>query len=232
MEPYAAQSSPVNPVEEQSRRGGALFRLPAPVYPQLSPHPEFNALLDLKLSRMDQALKELEAQTHAGEETEKELSSIVAKLLTAYKVPRALPSPLTIKEDYDFALQLVDFPITPLYIKRPFDLSFKVMRKNLDSESTIFPLCCLLSVRKMDDNNTEITKARSGKPFLRGQLTRVFAQSNVMTFHDLVFTDISSLFSPGRVNIWVHCVSQQRFKPLMIEGVRVKARKKHPDEVI
>lgn len=232
MEPYPAQSNPVNPLEEQFQSRGELFRLPAPVYPQLSPHPELNALLDLKLSRMSQALKELEAQTQAGEETEKELSGIVAQLLTAYKVPRALPAPLTIQECYDFALQLVDFPNTPLYIKRPFDLSFKVMCKNGDSESTIFPLCCLLTVRKMDENNTEITKARSGKPLLRGQLTQVFTQGPVMTFHGLVFTDISSLFSPGRVNLLVQCVNQQRFRPLLIEGVRVKARKKHPDEVI
>ena len=232
MEPHAAQSSPVNPYEEPSRRAEALFRLPGPVYPQFSPRPELDALLDLKLSRMNQALKELEAQTQVGEEAEKELSGIVAQLLAAYKLPRAIPVPLTKKEDYDFALQLVDFPCTPLYIKRPFDLSFKVMSKDGDTECTIFPLCCLLSVRKMDENNTEITKARSGKPFLRGQLTQVFAQSPVLTFRGLVFTDISSLFSPGRVNLLVQCVSQLRFRPLLIEGVRVKARKKHPDEVI
>ena len=226
MKPHAAQSSTLNSLATNAWSMGQSYELPAPVTTQ---RPDVSYLFDQQLSRISQALQELEAQTRIGEETERELSSLVAQLLN--DVPREVPVP-AVPEDYEFALHLVGFPNTPLYIKRQFEVTFKIVSKNGADASAVFPLCCVLSVRKMDAENTEITEARSGKPFLRGQLVQVFAQGPVMTFHNLVFTDISSLFPHGRVNLSVQCVNQQRFKQLLVEGVRVKARKKHPNEVM
>lgn len=228
MQPSAAQPSSMYPLATHAWRAGQSYELPAPVTSQFSVRPDVGSLLDLQLSRINRALEELQVQIQVGEETERELSGIVAQLLAPYHAPQVPAIP----EDYDFSLQLVGFPNTPLYIKRSFELTFKIVSKNGENASVLFPLCCVLSVRKMEAESTEITKARSGKPFLRGQLTQVFPQGPLMTFHSLTFTDISSLFPHGRVNLVVQCFNRERVKQLLVEGVRVKARKKHPDEVM
>ena len=66
-------------------------------------------------------------------------------------------------------------------------------------------------------------------------MTSASPTSSITSFqfvYILAFTDISSVYPHGRLNLLVQCVNSQRCKPLVIEGVRVKARKKHPDEVI
>lgn len=194
------------------------------------------SFLDLQLGQMGLVLQELDAQTRCMEQIERELSDTVAQILTSCSIPRVMQSHPALQEHYDFVFQLVGFPTLPLYVKRGFDLSFKVVSTST-TEVVEWPLCCLLSVRRMDAGGVEITKARSGrphvgKPFLRGNLTRIFSQGPIMTFTYLAFADISSLYPHGRVNLLVHCVNNQRCKPLLIEGVRIKARKKHPDEVI
>ena len=89
----------------------------------------------------------------------------------------------------------------------------------------------------MSSNAEEITQTRSGKPILRGQLTRGFKPKENLRFQGLVFWDISGPFPQGRVNLWIRCVNCEAIRlqsvrvslgvrPLMIEGVRVKARKK------
>ena len=192
-------------------------------------------LLEAKIQQMNLALKQLDAQTQAAEETEREMGVILEQLLGASKPEKPLRA--APEEHFDLALHLVEFPRTPLYVKRRFDVSFKLVGAE-SFQYGLFPLQCTLSVRKMDSEGAEIVKSRSGKdhigyPYLRGQLTQTYAQVPVMTFRRLVFSDISSIFPLGRVNIFIVCPDYPtKIKSLIIEGVRVKARKKRPDEVL
>lgn len=216
-------------------RSTSLLHLPTPFPAEYSLTSDVFFLLDKQLQRITSGLQELAAQSQAMEAAENDLSRVLAQLLPD-QAPHPVVSPAP-PEQHDFALQLVDFPIPPLYVKRRFDLSFKLITKNGELLCAESPLCCVLSVHKMDTENTEVKEARSGeihtgRDFLRGQLTQVFTEGPVMTFRNLLFTDISSPFPQGRVNLFVHCLNLPHCKPLFVEGIRVKARKKRPDEVI
>lgn len=199
------------------------------------PKDSLTDLLDAKLQQMNLALKQLDAQTRAAEGTEREMGVILEQLIAASKPPKPLRA--APEEHFDLALHLVEFPRTPLYVKRCFDVSFKLVGVE-NIQNGLFPLQCTLTVRKMDSEGAEIVKSRSGEnhigyPYLRGQLSQTYQQAPVMTFRRLVFSDISSVFPQGRVNIFIQCPDYPtKIKALMIEGVRVKARKKRPDEVL
>lgn len=198
------------------------------------PEDSLNELMAAEIQRMGLALKHLDAQTRAAEEVEGEMASVIAELVAASKPTKPLRATPT--EHYDLALHLVEFPRTPLYVKRRFDVSFKLVGEE-SAQCGIYPLQCTLCVRRMDSEGAEIVKSRAGKAhigtaYLRGPLTQSFPQVPVMTFRRLVFSDISSVFPLGRVNLFIQCPDNPRVKQLLIEGVRVKARKKRPDEVL
>lgn len=198
------------------------------------PEQGLNELLAAEIQRISLALKHLDAQTRVAEETQREMASVVAELVAASKPTKPLRAIAV--EHYSLALHLVEFPRTPLYVKRRFDVSFKLVGVD-SSHCGLYPLQCTLTVRKMDSEGAEILKSRAGDnhigtAYLRGQLTQSFPQAPVMTFRRLVFADISSVFPLGRVNIFIQCPSNPEIKQLLIEGVRVKARKKRPDEVL
>lgn len=193
-------------------------------------------LLEAKIAQTNLALKQLDARTREAEETEREMEVVLEQLLAASKPPKP-PTTAAAEEQFDLALHLVEFPRTPLYVKRRFEVSFKLVGEE-SLKCGLYPLQCTLSVRKMDSEGAEILNSRSGEnyigyPYLRGQLSKTFTEVPVMTFHRLVFNDISGVFPLGRVNIFIQCPEHPtKIKPLVIEGVRVKARKKRPDEVL
>lgn len=225
-----ADSRPLPPPWEAEGQ----FHLPLPYLSEFTVTPDVFSILDDQIKHLSEGLEQLAAQSEAMSAVENELSSVVAQLLPELK-PQPCPAP--VQEQFDFALQVIGFPNTPLYVKHRFNLSFRVISKTEDVCNVGYPLSCVLSVHRMDGKNSEIKKSRSGecysgKEFLRGELSQVFTEGPIMTFPNLIFTDISSLFPQGRINILVQCLDNPRCKSLFIEGVRVKARKKRPDELI
>lgn len=183
------------------------------------------AELDDLLEANSKVLEDLQTQerltARAFEEMHRQLQSLDCSQLPALVKPAV---------ETQFALQLVSFPTTPLYVKRKFDITFRLTAPASQSVSFDHSLYCALTVQKMTPNAEEVTKTRSGKPILRGQLVRGFAPKEPLSFQGLVFLDISGPFPQGRVNLLIRCVNFDCIRPLLIEGVRIKARKKCPGE--
>lgn len=130
----------------------------------------------------------------------------------------------------DLSLALVDFPSLPLYLKRRFTVHFKLINRAGVQQTRTEKLICRLSVHKMTPAGEEIKRARTGTPLMKGSLVKTFKPGDDLVLKDLMFNDISCQFPQGRVNILIRTPSDPSIKPLFLEGVRVKARKKRPDE--
>lgn len=185
-------------------------------------------LLEEQMQRIAQGLLELNSQVRASVQVGEEMTSLMIGLRSALQPPLPLPVPV---DDYDFMLSLVEFPRPPIYVKVSFNISFKLVPKRSLSESTCFPLKCILSARTMDVESKEISKTRASKPFLRGMQDYVFKKGPVMMFKWVYFEDVSSIYPQGRVNLRIDCPECPRVKQLLIEGIRVKAKKRSPDEL-
>jgi len=164
-------------------------------------------LLRAQETKTEKAFEEMKSQLH---------------LLGIHQLQVTLSPPL----QACWAFQLVSFPTIPLYIKRKFDIQFRLIEASSQPVDFQQPLYCMLAILTMSSNAEEVTQTRSGKPILRGQLTRGFKPKENLRYQGLVFWDISGPFPQGRVNLWIRCVNCEAIRPLMIEGVRVKARKK------
>lgn len=184
-------------------------------------------LLEEEIERLAATAEQLEMQTITAELLEAELRNMLGGIRTALRLPTPSPQPQT----YDFALHLLACPTPPLYVRQSFDISLKlVVSGNISTAA--FPLQCRLSVRKMDVEKNEVKATRLGKPFLNGDLTQPCVQGQDIYFKELHFTDVSSIYPLGRVNLLFDCPDCPCVKQLLIEGVRVKSRKRRADEVI
>lgn len=130
----------------------------------------------------------------------------------------------------DLTLVLIDFPSIPLYLKRRFSIHFKLINRAGAAIERTEKLVCRLSIHKMTPAGEEIKRARTGTPLVKGSLVKTFKPQEDLVFRDLMFNDISSQFPQGRVNMLIRTPSNPSIKPLFMEGVRIKARKKRPDE--
>ena len=83
----------------------------------------------------------------------------------------------------------------------------------------------------MMDRGEEIKQTRVGTPLVKGSLIKTFQPDQDLILQNLMFKNISGHFPQGRVNLLIRSTSNPSIKPLFIEGVRVKARRKHPEEV-
>lgn len=181
--------------------------------------------LDDLLQANASVLEQLREQESKTEEAFEEMR-LQLQVLATHRLPITLVSPLEAR----WAFQLISFPTTPLYVKRKFDISFRLICASSQPVDFQQPLYCALTIHTMNSSADKITQTRTGKPILRGQLTRGFNPRENLLFPGLVFLDISGPFPQGRVNLLIRCVNCENIRPLVIEGVRVKARKKRPNE--
>ena len=128
-----------------------------------------------------------------------------------------------------YALQLVSFPSNPLFILRRYTFVFKLV--SLSGHPLPPSFFCVLWLREATPSGTEIKLTRKGTvytamPFLNGQLTRQFSDGGSVVFPGIVFNDITKGLPNHRVSLVVRSVDVERVKPLAIEGIRVKARRR------
>lgn len=72
----------------------------------------------------------------------------------------------------------------------------------------------------------ELVTTRRGARLLWGDTTVEMEEEMTATFKSLCFTDVTSCFPLGRLYLVIHCPQRSDIKPLIVEGVRVKSRKK------
>ena len=178
----------------------------------------------------------LDEQSRLLERMVEEIQSEVERLKESKETRRypALPvtplAQLTSSAASDLSLVLIDFPSLPLYLKRRFTVHFKLVNRSGETLRRTEKLVCRLSIHKMTPAGEEIKRARTGAPLIKGSLVKTFKPEEELVFRDLMFNDISSQFPQGRVNMLIRTPSNPSIKPLFMEGVRIKARKKRPDE--
>ena len=226
-------------------RGHRLERLPSlpkvmSTLPTIEGSTYYLQMLDKVIESNNLTLEMLEEQEKTTSATFEEMKNQLKQIMASAKVsnsiiPMLQCSPPPDVTERQLALQVVDFPSIPLYVKRKFHITFRVINKNGDVVDFDQPLYCALSVLKVTADCEEVTETRtgifySGKPILRGQVAKGFRPQESMSFQGLVFLDISGPFPQGRFNLLVRCINFQDIKPLLIEGIRVKARKKRPEE--
>lgn len=73
---------------------------------------------------------------------------------------------------------------------------------------------------------TEVTEE-----LLTGKLETIVTASDVILFEGVSFADVTSNYPENWVFVVVQCTSQTGVKPLVLEGVRVKARKSQLTEL-
>ena len=183
-------------------------------------------------------LEELNQHSLKMESMLAEVQGVVEDIKRTQLLPRrpVLPqTPLSQLPDLDsqeLALVLIDFPALPLYVKRRFSIHFKLVNRAGEVQSRDAKIICRLSVHKMTDRGEEIKRTRTGTPLIKGSQVKTFQPDQELILQNLMFKDISGHFPQGRVNLLIRMLSNPSIKPLFIEGIRVKARKKRPDEVI
>ena len=191
----------------------------------------FLQLLDCQMERNARTLEVLREQERRSGEMCEEIREGIRRV-TGEGKPRERTEGRK-EEEADVYMQLVGFPRNPLFVRRRYELAFRfVSRSGHPLPATIF---CSLSVCQASPQSEEVKFTRkgqsySGKPFLSGELTKEFQSNSECVFDRVVFMDISRDFPMGRVNLVIRCVSLEGVRPICIEGVRIKARKKRPDE--
>lgn len=75
---------------------------------------------------------------------------------------------------------------------------------------------------------TPIVDTRSGSPLLVGCCTVQVTDLAKIYFRDLKFTDVSKYFAMGHVSLVVYCPDRSDIQPLLLEGIKIKARKRLP----
>lgn len=204
----------------------------------LSGHNEREILveMDKMVAKCGAQLELLDEQSRLMERIVEDLHSEVQNIREDKETSRkpTLPvtplSQLSTPSTSDLALALVDFPSLPLYLKRRFTVHFKLVNRAGVPQTRTEKLVCRLSVHKMTPTGEEIKRARTGTPLMKGSLVKTFKPEEDLVLKDLMFNDISCQFPQGRVNILIRTPSDPSIKPLFLEGVRIKARKKRPDE--
>ena len=189
------------------------------------------------LDMNQQVLRNLSLQSRMFESLFEDLDCQIRRVTESQESPRrpVLPaaprSVVSAPDTQDLALALVSFPSIPLYARRLFTVRFKLVNRSGEIQPRDEKIVCRLSVHKMTDIGQEIKRTREGTPLIKGSLVKTFQPDQDLILQTLMFKDISGLFPQGRVNLLIRATSNPSIKPLFIEGVRVKARKKHPDEV-
>ena len=131
---------------------------------------------------------------------------------------------------YDYALRLYSDFRSPIYKNKPFSLELKAIDPCRAPLVITSPLTFEVLVFKATLPLTEVTtvdtpEGREGTTFLTGQTRVGVANSEIILFRDLMFSDVTSNYPENWVFVVVKCVEEQRIKPLVLEGVRIKARK-------
>lgn len=187
----------------------------------------FLSFLDTMVEHMGSQLMEIDLQSREVERTFRDIKKDVEEML---HIPK--PQPQIVENPFLFAFHLVHFPAGSLYVKRRFEVAFRAVPRRMTSAVVPFPLYCHITIHKMTPENEEVPYTRKGEQMLCGELTRVFETDGELRMVGLAFYDITGHLPQGRVRLVVSCVNVATIQPLVIDGVRVKARKRDRSENI
>ena len=189
-----------------------------------------------EMDRRKEELKELDRQSRSIGRVLEEMEGMVEEITKEQSGPRrpTLPhtqlSRLPDPDTSDLTLVLLDFPSLPLYVKRRFDIHFQLVNRSGQVQTRHDKITFRLSVHKMTDRGEEIKRTRAGTSILQGSLVKTFHPHQQLTLQNVRFKDISWHFPHGRVNMMIRSTSHMDIKPLFVEGIRVKSKKKTSEE--
>lgn len=109
--------------------------------------------------------------------------------------------------------------------RRQFSLQVKITSVT-ESEEEYKDCFMSLKLYFASSPATELVTTRRGARLLWGDTLVPVTSSGQGEFKSLCFTDVTSCFPLGRLYLVIHVPGRADIKPLIIEGVRVKSRKK------
>ena len=176
---------------------------------------------------------------------EQEFRSIPKSVIseTSVRSQNEQQAPSTFGECH-YALKFSKFPSMPLYTKRRYDFEVRIHPKNSTVPPINYPFFCHsspyfrhMSVRQMTPDLPEVPlvsngTVHAGRKLLKGETTRICRTGSVLSFEGISFRDVSRRFPQGRAILKIECIGRQGIRSLLFEGLRIKVRKRLPNEVI
>ena len=121
---------------------------------------EYMRTVDMWIQRHNEALGVIEEQGRITETTFQSMKSDLHSLLSQQLPPIPPSSPCP--DPHAYALQLLSFPPSPLFIKRRFTICLRLINRNQDSVQWSTPLTYKVKVYRMPPDSREVTHSRAG----------------------------------------------------------------------